>query len=245
MEKISKDDFIPLYKQIKNSLKRLIKDENLKPGDKVPSENQIAELNDVSKATVRRAIMALVKEGVLYREQGKGTFVAQKDFKTNNGINILENSTGRMKIEGVSMNSKVLKFGYIEPTDEIRRNLNLSKEAEIVIKIRKLVKDEGNPIVIENSWLSFELFSDLEKELLNRKNLYEIFRTKYNYILEKTYNIIKPIELNKYQKDLLEMYEKSTGLLLQRRTIATTGEVLDFSRCIYRDYEFKFKTKFS
>lgn len=243
MEKISKDDFIPLYKQIKNNLKKMIKEENLQPGDKVPSENQIADLNDVSKATVRRAIMALVKEGVLYREQGKGTFVDNGDFITSNGINILENSTGRMKIEGVSMNSKILKFSYIEPSKEIKKSLNLSKNTEIVIKIRKLVKNNGNPIVIENSWLSFELFPDLEKEMLNNTTLYEIFRNRYNYILEKSSNILKPIELNKYQKDLLEMYEKSTGLLLQRKTIATTGEVLDFSRCIYRDYEFKFETK--
>ena len=245
MEKISKDESIPLYKQIKNNLNKMIKEENLKSGDKVPSENEIAELNEVSKATVRRALMALVKEGVLYREQGKGTFVAEKDYKSNGMVNILENSTGRMKIEGVSMKSKVLKFEYVTPNDEIKKNLQLPADTEIVIKVKKLVKDDGNPIVIENSWLSFELFSDLEKDLLDNKTLYEIFRTEYNYELEKSQNIIKPVELNKYQKDLLEMYEKNCGLLLQRKTLSKTGLVLEFSRCIYRDYEFMFEKKLS
>ncbi|MCF8001772.1 MAG: GntR family transcriptional regulator [Halanaerobiales bacterium] len=245
MEKISKDETIPLYKQIKNNLNKMIKEENLQTGDKVPSENEIAELNEVSKATVRRALMALVKEGVLYREQGKGTFVAEKDYKTNGMVNILENSTGRMKIEGVSMKSKVLKFEYVTPDEEIKKNLQLPAETEIVIKVKKLVKDDGNPIVIENSWLSFELFSDLEKDLLDKKTLYEIFRTEYNYELEKSQNIIKPVELNKYQKDLLEMYEKNCGLLLQRKTLSKTGLVLEFSRCIYRDYEFMFEKKLS
>ncbi len=245
MEKISKDESIPLYKQIKNNLKKMIKEENLQSGDKVPSENEIAELNKVSKATVRRALMALVKEGVLFREQGKGTFVAEKDYKSNGMVNILENSTGRMKIEGVSMKSKVLKFEYVIPDEEIRENLKLPTDTEIVIKVKKIVKDDGDPIVIENSWLSFELFSDLEKELLDSKTLYEIFRTEYNYELDKSQNIIKPVELNKYQKDLLEMYEKNCGLLLKRKTISKTGLVLEFSRCIYRDYEFMFEKKLS
>lgn len=245
MEKISKDESIPLYKQIKNNLKKMIKEENLQSGDKVPSENEIAELNEVSKATVRRALMALVKEGVLFREQGKGTFVAEKDYQTNGMVNILENSTGRMKIEGVSMKSKVLKFEYVIPNEEIRKNLKLPADTEIVIKVKKIVKDDGDPIVIENSWLSFELFSDLEKELLDNKTLYEIFRTEYNYELDKSQNIIKPVELNKYQKDLLEMYEKNCGLLLKRKTMSKTGQVLEFSRCIYRDYEFMFEKKLS
>lgn len=245
MEKISKDESIPLYKQIKNNLKKMIKDENLQSGDKVPSENEIAELNEVSKATVKRALMALVKEGVLYREQGKGTFVAEKDFKKNGMVNILEHSTGRMKIEGVSMKSKVLKFEYVTPNEDIKKNLILPADTEIVIKVKKLVKDDGNPIVIENSWLSFELFSDLERDLLDKKTLYEIFRTEYNYELEKSQNIIKPVELNKYQKDLLEMYEKNCGLLLQRKTLSKTGLVLEYSKCIYRDYEFMFEKKLS
>jgi len=241
MEKILKDDSIPLYQQIKNNLKKMIKEENLQSGDKVPSENEIAELNEVSKATVRRALMALVNEGVLYREQGKGTFVAEKNFKINGMVNILENSTGRMKIEGVSMKSKVLKFEYVTPNEKTKENLKLPADTEIVIKIKKLVKNEGDPILIENSWLSFELFSDLERDLLDSKTLYQIFRTEYNYDLEKSQNIIKPVELNKYQKDLLEMYEKNCGLLLQRKTISKTGLVLEFSRCIYRDYEFMFE----
>jgi GntR family transcriptional regulator of arabinose operon len=56
----------------------------LKPGDKLPSQNQMAEMYGISPGTVREAIASLVNEGLLYRIQGKGTFVS--DIKTQNRI---------------------------------------------------------------------------------------------------------------------------------------------------------------
>ncbi len=59
----------------------MIENEELKPGDAVPTERELCEIQGVSRMTVNKAIMSLVNEGLLYREQGKGTFVAKPKRK--------------------------------------------------------------------------------------------------------------------------------------------------------------------
>lgn len=61
---------------IKNDLLEKIEDTSMKPGDKVPSENQLADQFNVSRMTARRALTELVNEGFLFRSQGLGTFVS-------------------------------------------------------------------------------------------------------------------------------------------------------------------------
>src|SRR5690625_6405333 len=59
----------------------MIDNEELQPNDPIPTERELCKIHDISRMTVRMAIMSLVNEGVLYREQGKGTFVARKKQK--------------------------------------------------------------------------------------------------------------------------------------------------------------------
>ena len=69
------NDGIPLYYQIKSDLRTQIEGGHLKPGDKLPSETELATLYNVSRMTLRQAITDLVEEGKLHRRRGVGTFV--------------------------------------------------------------------------------------------------------------------------------------------------------------------------
>lgn len=65
----------PLFQQMKEQIFDIIKKSGLRPGDKIPSENQFCLTSDVSIRTVRRALAELEKEGVIVRRQGKGSFL--------------------------------------------------------------------------------------------------------------------------------------------------------------------------
>ena len=73
---------VPLYVMVYDIIYNLIKNGELKPGDKIPSENFWAEYLEVSRSTVRMALLILQEDGILSTQQGKGTFVAnQKESK--------------------------------------------------------------------------------------------------------------------------------------------------------------------
>jgi len=70
-----------IYLQFKESLKKMVLEKNLHPGDKIPSERDLAEQYGVCRITMNKAVSELVTEGLLYREKGKGTFVASHKRK--------------------------------------------------------------------------------------------------------------------------------------------------------------------
>lgn len=66
---------IPKYMLVEEYIKEYIAKKKLKNGDKLPTENEIAKTLDIHANTVKYGLNNLVKEGVIYRERGKGTFV--------------------------------------------------------------------------------------------------------------------------------------------------------------------------
>src|SRR5690606_39612226 len=71
MRKVDKNSRVPLYYQLKEIIQEMIENEELQPNEPIPTERELCEIHGISRMTVREAIMALVNEGVLYREQGR------------------------------------------------------------------------------------------------------------------------------------------------------------------------------
>lgn len=68
----------PLYRQVVDGIKREISEGRLTPGSALPSFRMLAEDLLVSVITVKRAYEELEREGIIYRKQGLGTFVAEQ-----------------------------------------------------------------------------------------------------------------------------------------------------------------------
>jgi len=96
--KLNKDSFEPLYYQLKNILKSYIVEGKYKAGESFPSEWQLAQECSISRMTARRALSELVREGLLVRKHGKGTFVT---------------STTKIKKITRSIGFGIFDFGYI------------------------------------------------------------------------------------------------------------------------------------
>lgn len=69
---------IPLYKQMINRLHEQIETGFYKPGQMIPSERALCKSYGVSRITVRRCLSEMIHNGILYRQQGRGSFVEMK-----------------------------------------------------------------------------------------------------------------------------------------------------------------------
>ena len=72
---LNKNSIQPLYKQLMDIITQQIKNGTYKPGEKIPTEPELADLYHVSRITVRRTVEELCTQGYLIKHQGKGTFV--------------------------------------------------------------------------------------------------------------------------------------------------------------------------
>ena len=74
---LNKETPVPLYFQLKTLILDRIKDGTYRPGDLIPTENELSSMFNISRTTVRQAVTELVRDGYLYRIKSKGTFVSK------------------------------------------------------------------------------------------------------------------------------------------------------------------------
>ena len=92
----------PTYKRIQNVIRRRIEGGQLKPGDMVASERELAKTHKVSLMTARHALADLAREGMVERRHGSGTFVAPPKIHFNK----LMSYTEQMASRGLAVRSK-------------------------------------------------------------------------------------------------------------------------------------------
>src|ERR1700756_4526643 len=100
----------PAYKKIKNVIRKRIEGGQLKIGDSVDSERELARIHGVSLMTARHALAGLEREGVVERRRGSGTFVAPPKIHFNR----LMSYTEHMSVRGLSASSKLLSLNVVD-----------------------------------------------------------------------------------------------------------------------------------
>ncbi len=205
---------IPKYYQIQEKLRDHIA--SLKEGDLIPSEPELCELFQVSRITVRKAIDGLVREGLLQRVQGKGTFVTQPRFvqkPRERFVNQITGFYGDMTSRGYKVGTKVLEQTLIPPNRELMEKLALTRR-EKVIKIVRLryVNDQPNHIV--TTFLPYKRFPGVESSDLSEGSLYTLLRERYQAKLMRARFVVEASSCTEEEVALLNIPPASPILLV-------------------------------
>ncbi len=222
---------IPLYYQIRENLRELILSEKLAPGDAIPSERELSQVYKVNRLTVRQAITELVNEGLLYRQQGVGTFVAQP--KITQAMPTLMGFTDRMLQAGQRPSSRVLLLEEIPAPDSVLRPLGLSPGA-MVIRLVRLRLVNGEPFMLETTFLSQTMFPNLAAHDLENQSLYHLFLEVYGVPAIEADEIIEPVALTQYEAELLETEVHKPALLVEGTVYTHGRRPVEFTRSLVR-----------
>ncbi len=143
--KLNRKLHIPLYIQLKDQILAEIKSDRVEIGDVIPSEQEMMKTYQVGRATVREAINELVKEGLLEKIQGKGTYVKKKE--TSIGYEPLMSLSYFLNLRGWNHHNEILNQQIIKITKE-QRALSLIESDEILILERSRFIDQ-HPLGME------------------------------------------------------------------------------------------------
>lgn len=171
---LKQDDQIPLYIQLKESIRSSITSGQLKFGDKIPTELELSEEYKISRITVRKAILELVEEGYLVKKQGKGTFVNKR--KIERKIVHFLSFSDACKANGLTASSKVIKKEIIQPTAADKQSLQLD-DGDALLFIQRVRYAGDSPIMLENNFFSYKEYHSLLNENLDG-SLYKILEEK-------------------------------------------------------------------
>lgn len=205
---LENDIAIPLYSQLKDRIISAINNDELKYGEKIPTEIEIMEQYNVSRITVRRAIEELVEEGYLIKKQGKGTFVIKNkierkltySYKNTQPISF----TKELELNNIIPSAQVIDLKIIDPIEEFNKMLNINLNDKLIY-MKRLRLANNIPTAIEINYFSYTYF----EELLNKNltgSLYKILEEDFKVFPNKNLELeLEVVKANDEQSKLLNI----------------------------------------
>src|SRR5690348_14903252 len=139
---------VPAYQRIQSAIRKRIESGQLRTGDSVASERDLAKIHQVSLMTARHALATLEREGVVERRRGVGTFVAAPKIHFNKLMSYTEQMAGR----SLNATSKILFARVIHDEQEVAARLALPPNTGI-IKLERLRQASEDPFALETCYL--------------------------------------------------------------------------------------------
>lgn len=228
---------LPLYLRLKEILQEHIETGRLQPGDRVPSERELSEQYDMSRMTVRHALTELVNEGVLVRQQGRGTFVGRP--KIRQALAGLTSFSEDMQARGLRPGGKVLSLQIVQAPRKVRTSLGLD-ESHWVVRIERLRLADDEPMALEITHLSAGRFGGLVHDDLNHTSLYRLMEEKYGAKVTAATQSIEPALADATLARHLGVREGALLLLLERVTYDSNGVPTEYVSSYYRGDRYRF-----
>jgi GntR family transcriptional regulator len=204
MEQISVGAFplgAPLYKEVKRKMTDAVRNGEWKPGDVIPSEKKLCERFGVSMGTVRKAVDELSAEGVLIRQQGRGTFVAR-----HSQDRYLFSYFHIVRQDGVKEYPQVelVEFGRVKANAEAATRLGADAGARL-LRVVNLLSIGGEPVVIDEISIPESLFPRLtEKRLRERRTtLYQLYQDEFDITVVRTVERVRAVKADAAKARLL------------------------------------------
>lgn len=224
-----------IYIEVKNDIIKKINDGYYKAGDKIPSERLLSEVYGVSRMTARQAVNALVQEGIVYRETGKGTFVSTKQFSQKN----VKSFTQTLMEQGYEPSTEILEFAKVHSLREISSALGLDYNTHFY-KIKRLRYGNGVPIALETVYLPIEKCVGLKEEDIGQ-SLYELLESRYGFVVGRVSYDIEACISSRVMMNLFQVQKAVALLKIKGISFTLEGDMLCYEESYYRSELYRYQ----
>lgn len=198
---LDNSNVVTLYEQIKSVIKDDIINGVYNPGDQLPNEKQLCEQYNVSRITIRRALKELSKEGLIEIRQGKGTFVSKEKLD----IKILDLGGYTDTLESLHHNVKmqIIEKPVIKADKEVASALNI-KEGDEVLKLKRLVLDQNDPLSIDIAYFPLSLYPNIIDKITDNISTFNLIKKDYKITMARAYKEFGVVLAQDEYSELLE-----------------------------------------
>ena len=217
---------IPIYQQIKDAIKQKIACGEWRPGQLIPSENQLVNSLGISRMTINRPFRELTSEGLLRRVHGLGTFVAAPPRQAH--LIELVSIAEEIEQQGKTHRAQVLSLEEVNASDTLSERMQLSKLAKLYKVVVVHFQDEI-PIQLELRHVNASLIPDFIN--IDFSNI-----TPTEYLIgqshpEELEHVVQAIMPDAFTASHLDIPSNEPCLKLSRRSwvnnqVVTTADLL-------------------
>ncbi len=219
----------PAYKRIQGAIRRRIDSGQLKPGNVVPSERELAKLHRVSLMTARHALTDLARDGIVERRHGAGTFVAPPKVHFNKLLGYTE----QMASLGLTAHSRIVSSAIVNREHEIAARLGLQPTSRLGRLERvRLVATE--PVALEICYWSADDFPALIAAPLDRVSLFKLIERDCGIEMAYADEEIDATDADQRTADLLSIPRGAPLLRMRQLIFSTSGRATVYVTGFYR-----------
>ena len=240
--RIEKNSIIPVYHQLYEILLDLINQGKLKVHDRLPSENELKTRYSISRYTAQRALKKLVDQGIAYRNQGLGTFVADKMITYS--ITALLSYSAEIVGLHKTTRSKLIHAYEIPASTLIAEKLDVPENSR-VYTVQRIRYVNDMPMSIQTSFLPKALVPDLIRKEFKEDSLFKTISKEYGHQVGKASESLKAVKANPLEKKIFDLKKNDAVFLLERVTRLKSGVILEFAKTILRGDWSKFAVELS
>lgn len=243
MKGLQINNALPLYVQLKDLIVRQIKEGELNPGEKLPSERELCEKYNVSRITVRQALGELENAGLIYRSHGKGAFVAHKKVEQELfAITPFEHS---LLSKGLKPQTKFLEAKVIPNNYRLSKIMGLPLYDNLV-ELTLLGLGDDLHMAFYTSYFEYNLGLRMENLARNLNKEGQSFTTLdlYRYIPEivpgVAYQTFEASVADSFISDMLQVKKGSPVLIVESNIYNNEDKLLEYKTAVYRGDKYKF-----
>ena len=227
---------VPLYFQLSQELERAIREGDIKPGEHIETEVELATRLGLSRPTVRQAVQDLVNKGLLVRRRGVGTQVVHAQMRRSVELtSLFDDLSEAAHTPSTTVLSLTMKAADARLAGELR-----IAEGEQVLHLRRLRLMDGEPLAIMSNWIPANIFSTTRDEL-ESTGLYEAMRRR-GINVRVAHQRIGATVAAAADARLLKTKSGAALLVMERTAFDDAGRVIETSSHQYRADSYSFET---
>jgi GntR family transcriptional regulator len=230
------DPALPSYYRVADELRRHIASGDLPPGTRLPTEAELCRRYGLSRGTVIHALDHLERQGLIVRQQGRGTFVVEPE-SSEATFHILDFSDD-MRRQGKVPTTQLLHAGVERPLPDVAEALALS-HGGLVIRIERLRLADDKPMAVETRFLAYDICPDLLGEDLESASINRLLLEKFHLPLVRVELTMGVAVLRGREAALLKVRSGTPGLRVDRLTWTTGSRPVTLMRSLYRGDQYR------
>lgn len=238
LPQLRQDAQTPLWLQLKHVLRDHITFQ-LTPGARMPTEAELCRHYGLARMTVRQAVTALVKEGLVGRQQGRGTFVMPTSLSISPSEDAHFLDDGFEAVGGLSV--QVVDIRAETPPRWIRELLGLG-DAEMVHKIRMTLSRRDEILASRTSYIPKHVVPSLQ-EIELTEPIHRIIENRLGLMPTSAEETIRLIRADQLRAEMLQVAIDMPLILLERVVFLSDGEAAEYARTYYRAEHYRFEHK--
>jgi len=238
---LSETTHVPLWVQLAERLREAVASGTFKAGDIMPSELELSRVFCISRATSRRALSELEREGMIVRRRGKGSVILRK--RVDQPVSKMRGFAEDMRRRGLTPSYLTLETGKVVAGMVVAEALELSADTRVFCSKRVLFAD-GEPIGIAQSWLPPRLLRNSRAptaEELTKSSLYKWLIVNCGTELTRAREYIEAAVATDEIANLLSVPKDSPLLVARRQSFDQYDKPAEYSVLHFRSDRYRFE----